>query len=167
MYRPRGKCRAATQQEQHYPGRCPTSSGGEQALYPIDTLNLADVIHQSIQAHKILDIQTYRTLEDAIVRMDVFSSLIYALVGCDNSRQIQEHSRAVDTTKLHRGEIRHSLLLRPLNLLLDEVGARLRSQTNKLVACRLMHHDDSRLWVAVANDTIARDGLATLRQDKL
>jgi hypothetical protein len=48
-------------------GRCSTSSSVKQALYPIDTLNLANVIHERIQAHKILDIQTYRTLEDAIV----------------------------------------------------------------------------------------------------
>ena len=103
-------------------GRC-EASGIKQALYPIDALNLTDIIQQRIEAHDILDIQTYRSLEHAIVRMDIYSAHIYAEVGCYNTRQIQEHSRAVDTAKLNRGKIRDRLLLRPPYLLLHRPTA--------------------------------------------
>ena len=62
------------------------ASGVKQSLYPIDALNVADVIQQRIEAYDVLNIEAYRTLEDAVVRMDVHRTHIYAEVGCYKSR---------------------------------------------------------------------------------
>lgn len=67
----------------YYPIISQTALHIKQTLYPIDTLDGADIIQQRIKAYDILNIEAYRTLEDTIVRVDIYCAHIYAEVSGD------------------------------------------------------------------------------------
>ena len=81
------------------------ASGIKQSLHALHTLNRTDVIQQRIEARDVLHIEAYRTLEYSIVRMYIYCAHIYAEVCRNHARQIEDNSRAVDTSYLNRGEI--------------------------------------------------------------
>ena len=112
-----------------------STSSAKQTLDLIDTLYAANVIQQHIEIFDIANIDTNRSLEDSIVRMDTYRTHIYVKVRSNYLRQIEDNSSAIHTLYLYSRKVRNCALLRPFNFLLTyNIFARLSSKFEKSVA---------------------------------
>ena len=86
-----------------------------------------------------------------------------AEIGAHDLRQIQQDSHAVDAAQLDGDQIRHRLVLRPFDLLLDDIAAELGRKTVQLVARGFVDDNVAGSRIAVTHDLVARNRFAALR----
>lgn len=132
-----------------------------------DALDLADAVHDGIQALGVLHVEADASLEDAVVAVDVHLADVDVEVVADDLGQIEQDAHPVDAADFGRHQVGHRLVLRPLDFLLDDVVAELTGQPVQLVAGRLVDDDVAAGRVAVAHDLVARNGLAALGDAEL
>ena len=88
-----------------------------------------------------------------------FSDVDVEVVGNDLC-EVEQQPLPVDSAQLGGYEIGHGLVLRPFDLLLDDVLAVLGCQTVQFVAGGLVDDDLSRGGILVPHDLVSGDGLA-------
>lgn len=98
--------------------------------------------------------------------LDAYFADVDAEIAADDVGQIQQNARAVDAAQLDGRKVGDGLVLRPLDLVLDDVAPELRCEPVQLLAGGLVDDDLARLRIAESHDLVARNGFAALGDDE-
>ena len=113
-----------------------------------------------MEAFGVLHIETDAAFEDAVVAVDVHFADVDIEIGTHDLRQVEQNTLPVDAAQFRGHEVRHGLVLRPFDLLLDDVSPELRGQSVQLVARGLVDDDVSRRGITIPYHLVARNRLA-------
>ena len=115
----------------------------------------------------VLHVEADVAFEDAVVAVDVHFADIDVEIGAYDLRQVEQDALPVDAAQFRGHQVGHGLVLRPFDLLLDDVAAELCRKTVQLVARGLVYDDVSRGGVSIPYHLVARNWLAALRDFEL
>ena len=107
--------------------------------------------------------RTDAAFEDAVVAVDADFADVDAEIGAHDFRQIQQNSQTVDAAQFDGDQIRHRLVLRPFDLLLDDIPAELGRKTVQFVARGFVDDDVAGFRIAVTHDLVSRNRFAAFR----
>ena len=99
-----------------------------------DALYVAELVHQGVECVGILYVDAQNTLENAVVTTDGYLAYIDAEIVRYDMCNLQQQPHTVDASQLDGREVRDRFVLRPFDLVFNDILAEERCQSVQFVA---------------------------------
>lgn len=139
-----------------------SSISSKGSFYTFYTFDFSYLLHHGVQTLRIPDIEADIALEYAVMALYADLADVDAEIARNHFGQVEQQPHAVDAAYRDAGKVGDGLMLRPFDLLFDDVASVLRSEPVKFVAVGFVDDDLAALSVPEAHHAVARNRLAAL-----